>query len=159
VTAKPLAAFALLSCALLPLALVLGACSGPGSSSGSPGAGGEPRAYPFELRQEQTLDIQVFLNPSTIEFTNTTATAFGPSRVWLNQRYGRDIDGLDVGETLVLDLETFRDRFGDPFPGGGFFATELPERLVLAQLETELDAGVGGSSSILLGMVAIEEIE
>lgn len=136
---------------LASCALVLGACS----TSGSPGAGGEPRSYPFELRQERTLDIQVFLNPSTIEFTNTTATAFGPSRVWLNQRYGRDIDALGVGETLVLDLETFRDRFGDPFPSGGFFATDLPERLVLAQLETT----VGGSSSILLGMVAVEEID
>ncbi|MEM9064567.1 MAG: hypothetical protein AAGB51_03660 [Planctomycetota bacterium] len=136
---------------LLPLMGLLAGCSLSDRSDA------DYRPYPYELAQAETLDIQVFLNPTTIEFTNTTARAFGASRVWLNQRYSREINGLDVGETKVLSLGEFRDRFGDEFPGSGFFATERPERLVLAQLETEQPDALGVSARVLLGLVAIAE--
>jgi hypothetical protein len=89
------------------------------------------------MTREETLDIQVFRRTQTIELTNTTARRFGPGTLWLNARFARAIDGLDVGQTLVLPLAGFRDEFSDSFRSGGFFATEKPYRLVLAELETE----------------------
>ncbi len=93
--------------------------------------------YPGEMMREETLDIQVFRRTQTIELTNTTARRFGPGTLWLNARFARAIDGLDVGQTLVLPLAEFRDEFSERFRAGGFFATEKPYRLVLAELETE----------------------
>ena len=51
------------------------------------------------------------------------------------------IDGLAVGQTLRLPLGTFRNEFSEAFRGGGFFAPERPERLVLAELEPLLASG------------------
>lgn len=93
------------------------------------------RAYPA-VRQSQTLNIQVFRSVKHLELTNTTARSFGPSTLWLNARFSRPIDGLAVGQTLRLPLEEFRDEYSDVFRGGGFFSTEAPERLVLAQIES-----------------------
>ena len=69
--------------------------------------------------------------------TNTSAKAFGPSRVWLNARFSRTIDEFAVGQTLKLDLREFYDEFGESFRAGGFFATRNPEAMVLCELENE----------------------
>jgi hypothetical protein len=94
------------------------------------------RIYPAEPSRAQTLNIQVFRTTKRLELTNTTARQFGPSRLWLNAWFSRPIDGLNVGQSLDLPLKEFRDEFSGAFRGGGFFATEAPERLVLAELET-----------------------
>ncbi len=93
--------------------------------------------YKSDLTRAPTANIQVFRRSTTIELTNTTAQAFGPSTIWLNGRFGRAIDGLAVGQSLELRLAEFRDQFDEAFRGGGFFATEKPDRLVLAELETD----------------------
>jgi len=108
------------------------------------------RAYPSTVRQERSLDVQVFRRTKRLELTNTTARAFGPSTLWLNKRFSRPIDALAVGESLDLPLASFRDENSEPFRGGGFFAAEAPETLVLAQLET---AGAAGPE--LLGLVVV----
>lgn len=116
--------------------LMLGGCSaGPSSEQGGP-------AYPDTKVQGETLDIQVVRDETTIRMTNTTARAFGKSRVWINRWFSRDIERFDVGQTLEFHLADFRDSFGEPFRAGGFFATQNPERLVQAQLETA-DSVVG----------------
>ena len=109
------------------------------------------REFPRALPRKETLDIQVFRQSQEIEFTNTTARSFGPSTLWLNGRFSRPIDGLAVGETLKFRLRDFRDQYGDPFREGGFFATEKPEKLVLAQLETP----DGGGNPIMLGLIVV----
>lgn len=111
------------------LALFLAACSGV------PNPVSYARPYPA-MKQSQTLNIQVFRTTKHLEITNTTARAFGPSTLWLNARFSRPIDGLGVGQSLRLPLDEFRDEYSDVFRGGGFFSTEAPERLVLAQIET-----------------------
>lgn len=93
--------------------------------------------YPRELPRARTLDIQVFRHETTIELTNTTEQRFGPVRLWLNGRFARDLPGFDVGQTLELPLDSFRDEFSESFRAGGFFATVKPDRLVLAEIETE----------------------
>jgi len=94
------------------------------------------RAFPTDITQKEVLNIQVFRRTTTLEFTNTTAKAFGPSTLWLNMWYSRPIKGLAVGESVSLPLADFRDRYSAKFRGGGFFASEPPEKLVLAQIET-----------------------
>jgi hypothetical protein len=133
----------------LPMALVVAVAAAGACCRSAPREVAYARPYP-QLAQDQTLNIQVFRRTKTVELTNTTARAFGPSTLWLNARFSRPIDGLDVGESVTLPLGEFRDEFSDPFRGGGFFATERPERLILAQIETQQ----GGKAS-LLGMVVV----
>ena len=99
------------------------------------------RRYPERPNRGVTLDIQVFRGTKHVELTNTTALAFGASTLWLNGWYSRPIDGLAVGQTLRLPLREFRDEYSYAFRGGGFFATEKPERLSSVELETDSDEG------------------
>jgi hypothetical protein len=107
-------------------------------------------AYPPSVARSSTLDIQVFRRETKIELTNTTARNFGPSILWLNARFSHEIPKLDVGETLVLRLKEFKDQYGDSFRGGGFFATERPERLALAEIQPK-DA----NPPTILGMIVV----
>lgn len=111
-----------------------------------------PPVYPSEATtQAQVLNVQVLRSGPTMTFTNTTAQPLGPCRMWLNRRYSRMIDRVEVGQTVSFDLYSFVDEFGDTFRGGGFFSTERPEKLVLTQLETE---NPGGPPS-LVGFITI----
>lgn len=108
-------------------------------------------AFPESKALGPTLDVQVVrVEETSIRLTNTSARAYGKSRLWLNRWFSRDIDTLDVGQTLEFPLSDFRDQYGEAFRGGGFFATRKPERLVQAQLET-------ADSVIGLVVVALNE--
>ncbi|MGQ0629297.1 MAG: hypothetical protein ACT4PL_14495 [Phycisphaerales bacterium] len=132
---------------LARLLLVLGVATLCGCArSLRSGEVGDGAMYP-EVQQSEVLDIQVFRDETEVRFTNTTARSFGPSRLWLNQWFSRPIDGLEVGQSMTLDLRSFEDRYGDGFRAGGFFATELPDKVVLAQLEND---------GRLLGMIVVE---
>lgn len=111
-------------------ALVAGGCAGRGALVEGP-------VYPGAAARGPTLDIQVFRRQTEIEFTNTTARAIGASRLWLNRWYSRELSGLGVGETVRLPLREFKDRYGESFRGGGFFATERAEMLALAEIQVE----------------------
>lgn len=117
--------------ALLSATATLGSCH-----SGSPTIVEGPE-YPTGLQRGPTLNVQVFRRATEIEFTNTSDQPIPPSTMWLNAWYAHHIDGLGVGQTMTLPLSAFKDRFGDPFRGGGFFATEIPERLALAEVQTD----------------------
>ncbi|MEQ8844059.1 MAG: hypothetical protein RIB58_04320 [Phycisphaerales bacterium] len=108
------------------------------------------RAYPESLDRVTTLDVQVIRRPQSIELTNATARAFGPSTLWLNAAFSRPIDGLAVGETLTIPLGEFRNEFSERFRAGGFFATVDPTKLVLAELETDDGA--------LYGLIVVENV-
>jgi len=95
------------------------------------------RPYPAEMEKQPSLPIQVLRDVTKIRLTNTTARSFGPSTMWLNGRYSREIEGLGIGETLTLDVGDFTDEFGARFRGGGFFATVNPDPLVMAEIETD----------------------
>ncbi|MCG3122757.1 MAG: hypothetical protein GIKADHBN_01159 [Phycisphaerales bacterium] len=122
-----------------------------GGCSSTPATVDYARPFPRALAKGPTLDIQVFREAQHIEFTNTTARAYGPSTLWLNGRFCRPIDGLAVGETQRYRLKEFRDEYQDPFREGGFFATERPDRLVLAQLETAGD----DAQPVMLGLIVV----
>lgn len=110
------------------------------------------RPYPANALQTETLDIQAFRRDKTIQFTNTTARVLPPGTLWLNARFSRPFPGAAVGENIELPLESFRDEFGDPFRPGGFFASEAPDRLVLAQLEGPPTA----DRTTMLGLIVVQ---
>lgn len=110
------------------------------------------RTYPEVLRQSETLDIQVFRGSTRLRLTNTTARRIEAGTLWLNAWYSRPIDALDVGDSLNVRLTEFRDENSEAFRSGGFFATEPPERLVLAQIETEDADG----ERTLLGLIVVD---
>jgi hypothetical protein len=110
------------------------------------------REYPNSIeRAPATLNIQVFKRPTRLEFTNTTPRAYAPATIWLNRRFSYPIDSIAIGESISLPLSNFRDEFSDAFRGGGFFAREAPERLVLAEIETPGPDG----KPLMLGMVVV----
>ncbi len=94
------------------------------------------RAYPRATPLGEVLDVQVFRSGTKLTMTNSTSRSFGPSTLWVNERFSRPIQGFGAGQTLSLDLYSFRDEYQDQFRAGGFFATRDPDPVVLVQLET-----------------------
>ncbi len=111
----------------------------------------ERAPYPKQFQTLPPSNIQLYRSGRSITLTNTTARNFGPSTIWLNRWFRRDIEGLGIGETMTLSLADFTDEFGDAFKGGGFFATTAPERIVHAELETDADAGRAMLPLIVVG--------
>ncbi len=133
------------------LALLSACVAGVWGCSSTPTTVEHARIFPRDVVRGPTLDIQVFRRSQQIEFTNSTAHSYGASTVWLNGRFSLPIDGLAVGQTLTLDLRSFRDQYSEAFRAGGFFATEKPDRLVLAQLETR----GADDHPVMLGLVVV----
>lgn len=104
--------------------------------------------YPFGEHTTNTALVQVFRDGTVITIVNATATGWGPSRIWLNQRFSRSIDGIAAGQTLELDLHTFWDEDGESYPAGGFLATRpsMPVRLI--EIAPVADAPLIGFISI-----------
>lgn len=108
-------------------------------------------AYPAELPQQRTLDIQVLRDARVITLTNTTSADLPPGRLWLNKWFSRDMPkGLASGQSVSIDLGEFVDEFGEAFKGGGFFAITEPDDLVLAQYQ------VLEPQNVMLGLIVID---
>jgi hypothetical protein len=102
--------------------------------------------YPEKL-QTKVLDVQVIRDETQITMTNTSAQDLPAGRLWVNQWFSREFPGLPIGQTVTYDLFEFKDRYGDTFRAGGFFATQRPDRVVQVQVED--------ASGELTGLVAI----
>lgn len=107
--------------------------------------------YPDSMTKGEIFDVQVFRQSTTLRLTNTTTRDFGPSTVWLNQRYSSPIDALASGETIEMDLKIFVDEFGETYRAGGFFSQRVPAPVVLCQLETD-----EGDGPVMHGFVVVE---
>lgn len=115
------------------------------------------RPYPKELPAGQTVDVQVFRRSKTLDFTNTTASPLGPGTIWLNRRFSRPLtQPIGVGQSVALPLREFRDEFGDPFREGGFWASDIPDALVLCQVEQPISGGGEDSKPIIIGLVTVQ---
>jgi hypothetical protein len=115
----------------------------------------EGPAYPAAASRGQTLDVQVTRDTTKISFTNTTATTLGPGRLWINGWFSRDFPEIAPGESISFDLYEFKDRYGTAFRGGGFFASERPDRVVLVEIEP-ITPTADASKSTLLGLVVVK---
>lgn len=107
--------------------------------------------YPDSMNKGEVFDVQVFRDSTTLRFTNTTTHDFGPSVVWLNQRYSQPIRGLASAQTIEMDLKLFVDEFGETYRAGGFFSQRIPAPVVLCQLETKVN-----NEEQLVGFVVVE---
>lgn len=112
----------------------------------------EAPAYPQAAPLGETLNIQVFREGTRLRFTNTTARAFGPSTLWLNRWYSRDIAALAPGESFEFPLRDFKDRYGEAFRAGGFFAIERADILAVAELHTKAPDG----ATAILPLVVVQ---
>ena len=93
-------------------------------------------SYPNELPRGTVAPVQVFREVATLRMTNTTARAFGPGRLWLNQQHSAPVGAFEPGDTLELDLRDFVDEFGEVYRAGGFFAQRDPAPVVLVEIES-----------------------
>ena len=85
--------------------------------------------------------------------TNTTSGDLPAGRMWLNKWFSREMPGgLAIAQSVSFDLGEFVDEFGEGFRGGGFFASDDPDDLVLAQYETDNQSG----DPIMLGFIVID---
>ncbi len=102
--------------------------------SGGPDMIGSGPQYP-PVKQTRVVDVQVLRDETEVTLTNTTAADLPAGLLWINAWFSAPFEGLRIGQTVTLQLVRFTDRYGRSFRAGGFFATELPDRLVLAQLQ------------------------
>ncbi|MBX3390807.1 MAG: hypothetical protein KF691_15265 [Phycisphaeraceae bacterium] len=116
------------------------------------------RPYPKELPAGPTIDVQVFRRSKTLDFTNTTASPLGPGTIWLNRRFSRPITTpIGVGQSVSLPLREFRDEFGEPFREGGFWASDIPDPVVLCQVEQSPAPGASEDAKpIIIGLVTVQ---
>ncbi len=112
--------------------------------------------YPEGLARIEPLNIHAFRSGTRLQLTNTTGVSFGPGMLWLNGRYGREIDGLAVGQTLRVPLGGFIDEQGRRFGAGGFFAAERPELLALVEMTTsEARLDGEGERAVKYGLIVV----
>ena len=92
-------------------------------------------AYPYELHTTETLPVEVFRDGTTISIVNATARSWDAPTIWLNQSYSAQIARLAAGQTVQMDLTTFRDNIGETYPAGGLWSSRrsMPVRLVEVQ--------------------------
>ena len=93
------------------------------------------QVYAGDSLPKRDTGIQLIRRGTSIQLTNTSATSFGTGTIWLNGAFGHPIDGFSIGQTIKLSLHNFRNAFGERFRAGGFFATERPEPVVMAELQ------------------------
>ncbi len=117
---------------ILATALVIGGIGRAGCASRSAGT---YAVYPVEPVRGRTLDVQVFREGRYLELTNTTTGPLENTRLWINARFSIALDPIGVGERRVVPLAALRDRHGEAFRAGGFWATERPDPVVLAEIE------------------------
>lgn len=129
---------ALIGCGRIPTALT----GGPMTSYARP--------FPADLHQTEQLNIQARRSNHRVTLTNSTPERFEAGTLWINRRFSKPIQSLDIGQTITLDLRNFVDQHGEQFRGGGFFATERPADVMLFQLETTRN-----NETVLLGMVSV----
>jgi len=92
-------------------------------------------SYPGYTDRRNVLDIQIQLHGRELSLTNTTAAPLSAGRLWLNAWYSVPTPDIAIGQTVQFPLIAFHDEHGESIRGGGFFATEEPEEILLAELE------------------------
>lgn len=83
------------------------------------------------------MDVQVIRDQTEISLVNTTADALPQGTMWINGQFSHAFEGLAPGARTTMSLKAFRNEFGEKFRAGGFFATQRPSSLVIAQIETD----------------------
>ncbi len=108
----------------------------------------ETRPYPSELGQGSVVQVQAIPMELAIRVINATATDYSDIDVWVNRRYVQHVRSIPAGGTVDLEIEKFRDQWGQCPQPGGFWRTRAPTPLVLVQIQTD-------EKSPLVGLVTV----
>ena len=133
---------ALKALSLLPAALALSACTPLYDPTL------ETRPYPSELTQGETVQVQAVPQETTLRIVNATSVDYEDVDVWVNRRYVQHVRRIAAGATVDLEIEKFRDQWGQCPQPGGFWRTRAPTPLVLVQIQTD-------EKSPLVGLVTV----
>ncbi|MDP6693509.1 MAG: hypothetical protein QF444_04205 [Phycisphaerales bacterium] len=106
--------------------------------------------YPFELHSSEVLPIQVIRKGEHIIIVNSTADDFNNATIWINQQYTQSLPMMPAGSTIRINLWDCYDAFGEKFNAGGFWRTDEPTKLVLAELQQH-------ENQPLIGLLVIGE--
>ncbi len=106
------------------------------------------RAYPEALVQSEVVQIQAVPKETTLQIINATATQYNNIDVWVNRRFVQHVDVLLPGQTIELQIDKFRDVWGQCPQPGGFWRTRAPTPLVLVQIQRS-------ESTTLVGLVTV----
>jgi len=96
------------------------------------------------------MPIQVVRNQEHIKIVNSTASDFNSPILWINQQYTQQIPSMPAGSTVRVNLWNCYDSLGDQFNAGGFWRTDEPTQLVIAELQL-------GETQPLVGLLVIGE--
>lgn len=108
----------------------------------------ETRPYPSELGQGSVVQVQAIPMELAIRVINATSTDYTDVDVWVNRRYVQHVKGIPAGATVDLEIEKFRDQWGQCPQPGGFWRTRAPTPLVLVQIQAD-------EKSPLIGLVTV----
>ena len=106
--------------------------------------------YPFALHSVHSVPIQVARDQEFITIVNSTATDFNNAVLWINQQYTQPLPPMSAGSTIRINLWHCYDALGEQFNAGGFWRTDEPTRLVMAELQS-------GEFQPLVGLIVIGE--
>jgi len=105
--------------------------------------------YPRQLHNAAApVDIQVFRVGERLRVVNATTTDYGDLRLWLNQRYVRDVDAIPAGTIVDFPLRDFWDVWGGRPNPGGIFRRFEPTPIRMAQLQLD-------DESPLVGLIVV----
>ena len=82
------------------------------------------------------LDVVVERDGEMLTLQNREARRLENAVLWLNQGYAGFLETLPIGRPVRLPLQRFVNRHGETFPTGRFFAPDLAETLLAAELLT-----------------------
>ncbi len=90
--------------------------------------------YPGQSAYGPDLDIVITRDGSDIRLINRTARSYEGLQLWLNQQYVQDAQQIAIGENPQLQLPTFINRHGEPFPTARFLQPERARPVISAEL-------------------------
>jgi hypothetical protein len=96
------------------------------------------------------LPIQVVRDQEFATIVNSTANDFEQTTLWVNQQYTQPIPPMQAGSTIKVNLWNCYDSLGEQFNAGGFWRTDEPTALVIAELQVS-------DSQPLVGLLVIGE--
>jgi hypothetical protein len=109
---------------------MLVACQAPG-----PDISKATGRYPLDLHTSNSISIQVIRDQEYVKIVNSTAYDFTESMLWVNQQYTQPLPPMLAGSTIRVNLWDCFDSLGDQFNAGGFWRTDEPTKLVIAELQ------------------------
>jgi len=107
------------------------------------------RPYPEALQQESVVQVQVVPLQTQIRFINATSTNYDNVDVWINRRFVKHVERLDAGQQIEIEIEDFRDQWGQCPQPGGFWRTRPPTPIVITQIQRDETQPLVGLVTVL----------